>query len=103
MSKCLVFVKEPMHKARHVWMSMSENNLEKVLEGKPMAIPYSENERILAAEDMENGEKYYNCTIKGIKFYGTIIICGLINHIHQSSSMDMDTFKKLFPDLMIEG
>lgn len=108
MSKCLVFVKEPMHKAKHVWMSMSPENIEKVLEGKRMAFPYAENEMILAAEDMENGEKYYNCTIMGKKFYGTIIMCGLINtveefNIPQSSSMDMDTFKKLFPDLMKEG
>ena len=108
MSKCLVFVKEPMHKAKHVWMSMSPENIEKVLEGKPIAIPYAENEMIMAAEDMENGEKYYNCTIMDKKFYGTIIMCGCINFkdrfdVPQSSSMNMDTFKKLFPDLMKEG
>ena len=103
MGKLLVYVKEPMHKAKHVWMSFSQDNLERVLDGKPVAYPFSTDEQVLAADDMIEGDKYYNCTFLGQQFFGTIIICGKdANGNPASSTMEMKTFKQLFPELMRE-
>lgn len=116
--KFLVWLKEPKRPSRHVWMSFSPENLEKVLKDDwIISLHIASDMAILCAQDMIESDKIYNCTIGSQQFFGTIILIGTEGMLpytafrsymvtytdFKNCELTAKAMKRVFPELMEEG
>lgn len=104
--KINVFIKEPGQKPKHVWISNSDENIQKWLGGKPKFYGLSTDVDIVCNEDMVFSNLHFNCTICGVQFFGTIIFAGTGSGDQIESlpeEIDIKFMKQMFPNLWKEG
>ena len=98
-----VFIKEPGKNPRHVHISASNHNLQKIVGGQITALALSSDMGILYNKEQKAMQPCFS--MFGKDFNGTIIFCGLSSLPGQSVSEWIDVpinfkrFKALFPTL----
>ena len=99
MSKIKVIIKEPGMKPRSTNISCSLENLQRTVDGYIEIVPIEKNLVIICDEEGRIKGKPHNCSICGIDFVGTIIICGISGDDFADIQIDFQQAKRLFPNL----
>ena len=77
MDKIKLIVKRPYEPVGRVeTVPFTLEQLQKMVGGWIEAVPVSENVRVICDEEGRLKGKPYNCTVNGINFVGSIIVCG---------------------------
>lgn len=100
--KIKVWLKEPMKKARHVWISDSLENLQKTVEGYIENYNLSPEVGVICNEEGRLKDLYYNVTLENQSFYGTIILVGYQGEEFASCPFEISDIKKYYPQLLRE-
>ena len=99
MCKKSVIIKEPGKVPRHVHISTSLENLQKIVGGYIETVTMAKDFTIICNEDGRICGLPYNCNIAGADFFGTIIMIGIDGDDFCHCPITFSSAKKLFPDL----
>lgn len=100
--KIKVWVKEPMHKPKHVWVSARLENLQKIVDGRIENYALDPKVGILCNEEGALGDYYFNAEIEGCQFFGTIIFVGYKGEEFCSCPWEKEDIKSKYPWLWNE-
>lgn len=103
MPKIFVWIKDPGKKPRHVWITPSLENLQKLVDGYIEYVPLSTHFGVICNEEGRIRNLPYNCEISGTRFFGTIILAGVASEEFTDFPMKNATFKSIYFQLFEEG
>lgn len=98
-AKIKVLIKDPGKNPRSVNISNRLGNLQLYVEGYIETVTLASDLVIICNEEGRIKGLPYNCSIGGVDFYGTIILCGFTGEDFSDVPMRYDQAKKLFPAL----
>lgn len=100
--KISVFIKEPGRRPRHVNVSPSLENLQRIVGGFIETVTVRPSLVIICDEEGRLKGKDHCCNVRGIDFVGTIVFCGVNGDEFKDVPMSFNEFKVLFPSLFRE-
>lgn len=107
MKKIKVIIKRPGEKPYSTWISVTDDNIQKTVEGMYGRDRITEGIiTIFNAFGLEQGLPY-NCTIQSAPYLGTVIFAGIqdlgVLYEFADIPIDFQEFKRMFPDLFKES
>lgn len=102
MNKIKVIIKEPGKLPRSTNISDSLENLQRTVGGYIETVTLESDCVIICDEEGRIKGKPYNCSICGVDFVGTIIICGIWAYEFTDIPIGFQEAKQLFPELWEE-
>lgn len=102
MNKIKVIIKEPGKLPRVTNISDSLENLQRTVGGYIETVTLENECVIICDEEGRIKGKPHNCSICGVDFVGTIMICGVSGDAFADIPIDFNTVKLLFPELWEE-
>lgn len=99
MKKIGVLIKEPGGKPRHVNISDTLENLQKTVGGYIETVTLVSDLTVICDEEGWMKGKPYCCTIYGVDFCGTVVICGVDGEEFADLPVIWDDMKRMFPKL----
>lgn len=102
--KISVIIKEPGKVPRHVNISDTLENLQKTVGGYIETVTFATDLVVICDEEGRLKGKEHCCTIGGVDFCGTVIMCGLSPEDGEFCDLPFrySVMKKLFPTLWEE-
>ena len=95
--KIKAIVKRPDEEYGHMtWISNTLENLQKTVEGYIETVTIASNCVIICNEEGRLKGLPHNCTICGVDFVGTIIICGIDGDEFDDFPLDFKDYKRIF-------
>lgn len=98
-AKIKVLIKDPGKKPRSVNISNRLGNLQLYVDGYIETVTLASDLVVICNEEGRIKDLPYNCSLCGIDFYGTIILCGFSGEDFTDVPMRYDQAKRLFPTL----
>lgn len=102
MKKIGVLIKEPGGKPRHVNISDTLGNLQKTVGGRIESYTLESDLIVICDEEGRLKGKPYCCTICGVDFCGTVVICGVDGDELADLPIDWKGMKRMIPGLWEE-
>ena len=99
MYKIKVLIKDPGKKPRSTWISKTLDNLQKTVGGYIETVTLASDLVVICNEEGRLKGLPYNCEICGIKFLGTIILCGKNEDDFDNIPCDYQAAKRMFGNL----
>ena len=100
MKKISVWIKRPGSPPRHVWVSDTLNNLQKLVGGYIETVTLADDLVVICNEEGRLRGLPFNCQFGDtLSFVGDIIIAGIKEDEFADCPLDVKGMKKLFPQL----
>lgn len=99
MKKIGVLIKEPGRTPRHVNISDTLENLQKTVGGYIETVTLCSGFVVICDEEGRLKGKPYCCTISGVDFVGTVILCGIDGDEFADLPVGWKDMKRLIPGL----
>ena len=99
MKKIGVLIKEPGKQPRHVNISDTLENLQRTVGGYIETVTVSANLVVICDEEGKLKGKPYCCTICGVDFVGTVILCGIDGDELADLPVGWKDLKNMMPQL----
>lgn len=97
MSKIKVVVKRPDEEYGHMTnISDTLKNLQNTVDGHIETVTIANDMVIICNEEGAINGMPYNCTLGGMKFFGTLIFCGIDGDEFGDFPMSFKDYKRLF-------
>lgn len=100
--KISVYIKEPHKKLRHVHISNTLENLQRIVDSYIETVTISNDLVLICNEKGWINAMPYNFTLCGMQFFGTVIFAGAKDDEFADVTVSFDTMKDLFPILFRE-